>query len=375
MDPAHDTSGMDTTNPEPPTAMQRLESAEGEMHRMAGDISSLIQLGHQQQRLFQQQQQEIREQRQRLDQVLQLLINRTPLSGPAPASAHAPATSPSVPPLLSVSAPPLHPPAPDANAPAPGPPRPDPDTPEPRIGNPERFNGDPTQARAFVTSCRLQFSLQPRTFATEGAKVAYAITHLTGRARLWGTAEFERQTPACSTFDLFAKEILKVFDFESTTAEASQTLLDIRQGRRTVADYAIDFRTRAMRSSWNMEGLVNIFYHSLADYIKDELVSHDRPSTLDEAIALAICIDRRIQTRRREKGRLPTTSPKNSPAAIPPVSAASSQLGQSEPMEIGRASLTPAERQRRLTSNLCLYCGGEGHRVATCPVKAGAHQM
>ncbi|KAG5263850.1 hypothetical protein AALO_G00269340, partial [Alosa alosa] len=28
-----------------------------------------------------------------------------------------------------------------------------------------------------------------------------------------------------------------------------------------------------------------------------------------------------------------------------------------------------AERQRRITSNLCLYCGGDGHRVATCPAK------
>ena len=357
--------------------MQRLENAEGEVHRMAGDITSLIQMGHQQQRLFQQQQQQqhqqymqhqqdIQEQRQRLDQVLQLLTNFAPLPGPAPVSAHTPATSPPAPPLLSVSAPSLLPTTSDPNVP------------EPRIGNPERFDGNPTQAQAFVTSCRLQFSLQPRTFATEGAKVAYTITHLTGRAQLWGTAEFERQTLACSSFDLFAKELLKVFDMESTTVEASQSLLNIRQGRRTVADHSIDFRTRALRSSWNMEALVNVFYHSLADYIKDQLVSHDQPTTLDDAIALAVRIDQRVQTRRRERGRpsLPTTNPKHNPATILPASAtSSSQLHQSEPMEIGRASLTPAERQRRITSNLCLYCGGDGHRVATCPVKAGAHQM
>lgn len=318
------------------------------MHKMAGDIASMIHLSYQQQELFQQQQQEIHEQRRRLDQVLQLLTNLISPSGPAPAPAPAPVS------------------APDTN------------TPEPRIGNPERFNGDPTQAQAFVTSCRLQFSLQPRTFATEGAKVAYAITHLTGRAQLWGTAEFERQTPACSSFDLFAKEILKVFDFESTTAEKSQGLLNIPQGRRNFTDHSIHFRTLAMRTSWNMEALVSVFYHSLADYIKDELVSHDPPTTLDEAIALAIRIDRRIQTRRRERGRpnLPTTSPKHNPAPILPTSVtSSSQLDPSEPMEIGRASISPAERRRRISSNLCLYCGGEGHRVAICPVKAEAHQM
>lgn len=321
---------------------------------MTGNIASLLQVGHQQQQQFLQQQQQIQQQQQQLAMIIQLLTNLTPPS----ASASLPTgPAPESPALVTAAA-------------VAGPP-------EPKIGNPERFNGDPTQVRAFLTSCRVQFSLQPRTFATEGAKVGYVITHLTGRARLWGAAEFERQTPACATFNLFAEEMLKVFDLGSTTAEASQTLMSIRQGRRTVADYSIDFRTVASRSAWNMEALVDAFLHSLADYIKDELVSHDQPSTLDEAIALAVRIDRRIQARRRERGRnSPSTSTRSSPTALPSSPATSSyQPDQPELMEIGRASLTPAERQRRITSNLCLYCGGDGHRVATCPVKAGAHQM
>lgn len=154
--------------------------------------------------------------------------------------------------------------------------------------------------------------------------------------------------------------------------------MSIRQGKRTVADYSIDFRTLASHSLWNTEALVDAFLHSLADYVKDELVSHDPPSTLDEAIALAVRIDRRIQTHRRERGRLspPVTNPRNDSA--PHLSSPATPLGspdQPEPMEIGRASLSPAERQRRLASNLCLYCGGEGHRVASCPVKVNAHRM
>lgn len=335
------------------------------MHRMAGDISSLIQLGHQHQQLIQQQQQQ-------LAQVLQMLTNLTPPSAhdPPPAT---PATAPalSAPSLLSAPAPLQHSIVPDPNAPAPC-------VPEPRIGNPERFDGNPAHTRAFLTSCRVQFSLQPRTFATEGAKVGYVITHLTGRARLWGTAEFDRQTPACASFDAFVEEMLMVFDLGSSTAEASRELMTIRQGNRTVADYSIDFRTLARRSSWNGAALVDAFLHSLADYVKDELVSHDQPSTLNEAIALAVRIDRRIQTRRREKGRStqPPVRTLSHSAARPPSSATpQSQLDPPEPMEIGRAALTPAERQRRLSSNLCLYCGANGHRVATCPVKDGAHRM
>ena len=316
---------------------------------MTGDVASLIQLGHQHQQQLQQQQQQ-------LAQVIEALTSlRTPSTPP---------------------------PQPDPNAPAqvPQSPAAGPLAPEPKIGNLERFNGDPDQVRPFLTNCKLLFSLQPRTFASEEAKVGFVITHLTGRARLWGAAEFEQETPACATFEAFKEEMTKVFDRGSTTAEASQELLYIRQGHRTVADYSIEFRTLARRSSWNMVAVVNAFLHSLAEYIKDELVSYDSPSTLDEAIALVVRIDRRIQTRRREKGRqIPRTSHNRSDSSAAPTHpvasfAQSTRSGQPEPMEIGRATLTPEERQRRFASNLCLYCGGEGHRVITCPAKAKAHQ-
>lgn len=337
--------------------MQRLELAEGQMNRMSGDVSSLINLAHQQQ-------QQIQQQREMLTQVIQMVTNMAP-----PSVQPAPAPTPSAPALRQAS-------APDSNASVPVSSPPADNAPEPRIGHPERFDGNQAQVRAFLTSCRLQFSLQPRTFATEGAKVGYTITHLTGRARLWGTAEFDRQTPACASFAAFEKEMLKVFDLGSSTSEANGALMTIRQGRRTVADYSIDFRTLASRSSWNMAAQVDAFLHSLADYLKDELVSHDEPKTLDEAIDLAARIDRRIQARRREKGRSTQPAVRNlsdSAAQSPPVTT-HSQLDPPEPMEIGRASLSTAERQRRLSANLCLYCGGEGHRVSTCPAKAGAHR-
>ncbi|KAI3364203.1 hypothetical protein L3Q82_010811, partial [Scortum barcoo] len=48
-------------------------------------------------------------------------------------------------------------------------------------------------------------------FLSEEAKVAFAINHLTGRVHLWGTAEWERRTPACVSFQAFATELRKVF--------------------------------------------------------------------------------------------------------------------------------------------------------------------
>uniref|UniRef100_A0A674NTP4 DUF4939 domain-containing protein n=1 Tax=Takifugu rubripes TaxID=31033 RepID=A0A674NTP4_TAKRU len=82
--------------------------------------------------------------------------------------------------------------------------------PAPQVGEPEQFEGTPESCDAFVVNCSLLFSLQPCTFITEAAKVAYTIKHLTGRAWLWGTAEWERQSEACSTFSTFAAELASV---------------------------------------------------------------------------------------------------------------------------------------------------------------------
>ncbi|KAK3507585.1 hypothetical protein QTP70_029521 [Hemibagrus guttatus] len=38
-------------------------------------------------------------------------------------------------------------------------------------------------------------------------------------------------------------------------------------------------------------------------------------------------------------------------------------------MYLGSSHLTPAERQRRLTQNLCLYCGVPGHAIPACPIR------
>ena len=104
----------------------------------------------------------------------------------------------------------------------------------------------------------------------------------------------------------FAAEPHKVFGFENFGSESARGLIGLKQGERRVADYSIDFRTRASQSSWNSSALCDAFLHGLAAYIKDELVSHDTPITLDGVIDLAIRIDLRIQTRRREQRGGPT---------------------------------------------------------------------
>ncbi len=53
---------------------------------------------------------------------------------------------------------------------------------EPRLHPPQRFSGDPSACRGFLTQFSLTFELQPSSFPSDRAKIAYLITLLSGKA-------------------------------------------------------------------------------------------------------------------------------------------------------------------------------------------------
>lgn len=112
---------------------------------------------------------------------------------------------------------------------------------EPRLPPPQHFSGDPRAYRGFLTNCSLTFELQPSSFPSDRAKIAYVITILSGKALSFSF---------CSSFSAFEEEFKRVFDHPISGWEASKRLLSIRQGHRSAAEYAIHFRTIAAGSGW-----------------------------------------------------------------------------------------------------------------------------
>ncbi|KAL2077728.1 hypothetical protein ACEWY4_027232 [Coilia grayii] len=260
---------------------------------------------------------------------------------------------------LSLPSDPPPPMAPTAPAPPPQLPL---HTPEPRLSAPERYSGEPGSCRAFLTQCKLVISLQPTTFPTESAKVAYIITLLSGKAKEWGTSVWEAGLPFCNTFQCFVDEMIKVFDRSKHGREAARELLHLRQGARSVSDYAIQFRTLATTSGWNPEAQVDAFLNGLSERIKDELAARDLPSSFDALVDIAIRIDSRWRQRHGEGSR---AGPGEFGAHRHPLSTGAPPptvlLPEDESMQVDRTRLSPAERQRRVRTGSCLYCGQLGH--------------
>ncbi|KAI5090293.1 nephrocystin-4-like, partial [Silurus meridionalis] len=248
---------------------------------------------------------------------------------------------------------------------------------EPQLAQPARFSGDPDSCRSFIMQCDLIFSMQPSQFGTERSKVAYVISLLSGRALRWATAEWESRSPNCGSFAGFSAELRKVFGTSTPRQDAARSLVSAAQGQRSVAEYAAEFRTQATDSGWDRIALYDTFLQGLSSAVKDELAARDPPRDLDSLISLATRIDRRIRERRRERGyptqSLGPHSPLTASGSPPRVSGSGTRsFSPPQAMEIGRHHLTPAEKEKRRSLGLCLYCGGKGHMAASCPVKGKA---
>lgn len=128
------------------------------------------------------------------------------------------------------------------------------------------------------------------------------------------------------------------------------------------------------------------FLHGLSERLKDELAVHDVADSLDMVINLAIKLDNRIRERRRERND-PVHSSGSvhaTPFFVRPSSGFSnthdpnpcSSMQPEEPMQVGRASISQSERQRRIRAGECIYYARIGHFLAACPLrpKDRAHQ-
>ena len=115
----------------------------------------------------------------------------------------------------------------------------------------ERYSGEIGRCKSFLIECDMQFELSPHQFHADRAKVAYIISNLGGRARAWATAKWGRNSRVCSTLQDFQEGLRKTSDPVAADREKARQLCGLRQGKDSVCDYAIRFRTLAAESGWN----------------------------------------------------------------------------------------------------------------------------
>ncbi|KAL0154119.1 hypothetical protein M9458_050578 [Cirrhinus mrigala] len=230
-------------------------------------------------------------------------------------------------------------------------------TASPRLAFPEKFDGTASKCKGFLLQCTLFVNQQPHLYPTDECKIAFVCSLLSGRALDWATAVWSLDRPAFPSFATFLQSFKEVFQPSSESGEAGEAIVKLRQGRRTAADYALDFRTLAAQSGWN-DGPLKLHYRKGLNLdLQVELACRDEGLTLQQYIDLSIRVDNVLRARKSSRPFTPM------PMTLPAAEAAP------EPMQLGTTKLTVEERERRLRSNLCLYCGLAGHIRANCPTR------
>ncbi|KAL0150452.1 hypothetical protein M9458_054269 [Cirrhinus mrigala] len=227
----------------------------------------------------------------------------------------------------------------------------------PRLAFPEKFDSSSTKCKGFLLQCTLFVNQQPHLYPTEESKIAFVCSLLSGRALEWATAVWNLDRPTFPSFSAFLQRFKVVFQPSTESSEAGKQIMALRQGRRNAADNALSFRTLAAQSGLN-DGPLKLHYRKgLHPHLQVELACRDEGLTLEQYIDLSIRVDNVMRARKSSR---PFTSV---PLTAPTAEAAP------EPMQIGTTKLSLEERERRLRSNLCLYCGQPGHIRANCPTR------
>ncbi|XP_030066759.1 LOW QUALITY PROTEIN: protein TOPAZ1 [Microcaecilia unicolor] len=109
---------------------------------------------------------------------------------------------------------------------------------------------------------------------------ASAIKHIRGENGVFPKSQLKqeasnfgkyRDDPVLHDLHSFLEQFKRVFEEPGQVTSATSVLLRLKQGMRTLGDYAIRFHTLASELTWNNESLVVTFWQGLAPQIKDEL--------------------------------------------------------------------------------------------------------
>ncbi|KAK3546860.1 hypothetical protein QTP86_003750 [Hemibagrus guttatus] len=219
------------------------------------------------------------------------------------------------------------------------------------MAKPAPYSGSAEDCNSFLLQCSLVLEMQPHMFPTERFKVAFVITQLSGKALLWAESIWSQNHPAVQSYSSFVDHFKEVFGKPSWDSSIGEELYNLKQGKMSINEYALQFRTLAAKSGWNKQTLLTSYCQGLDPQVRLHLAAYKDSIGLERFIQLSIRFATRMQSCLEEhQGHAQLTTILCRPGSVSPPEPAH------EPMQLESSRLTPAERQRRLTQNLCLYC-------------------
>lgn len=260
---------------------------------------------------------------------------------------------------------------------------------------PDEYDGkDKSACTDFLAQVRLFIAGNIHLFVNDAAKISFVATYLRGRAFSWIEPYLSRPEDAMmSNFEYFALEMVRALGDPDRTHTMTKRLRALKQTTSCV-NFRTEFDSISQYLDINEPGLKTYFYDGLKPEVKDALaLVVEEPENFKAFQDLCVRIDNRLYERKQEsrgnsnfgkvnnnnhaRANMTDSHAARKPAPIYEARPQIYTKNVSMPMTMDIDAsvtrkfkpLTPAERQHRITNNLCLYCGKAGHRATECPVK------
>lgn len=231
-------------------------------------------------------------------------------------------------------------------------------TPEPSSGAPEKFDGK-TSCREFLDQLDVHFHVHSEFYQSEEAKINYLLTLLKGSALQWASTIVRNKDAILQNYTSFVSTLSSIFGEPERERNAERHISLIRQGRDTALEFASKFQTIARDVPWNERALIFRFIDGLNEHLKREIVCKDVPSSLQEAIVIAVRLDNLMTVRHPQRETEHPSQHLNQSRTLYPspdtsVKTSSETLSKEE------------KHQERAASGSCFYCGKPGHFIDVC---------
>ncbi|KAL0177344.1 hypothetical protein M9458_026238, partial [Cirrhinus mrigala] len=228
------------------------------------------------------------------------------------------------------------------------------------MARPAPYAAGAEECNGFLLQCSLVFTMQPALYPTDQSQIAFITSLLTGPALRWAETIWHQGGPAAHSIHTFTTHFKEVFGRSDGEVSAGEQLYHLKQGLMSTQEYSLRFRTLAAASGWNERSLLTTYRLGLEPKLRLQLAALDGNMGLEKFIQLALRCSERIQSYQCNQ------EPVNNALLRPSEPASPSEP---EPMILESGRLTSAERQRRLTRGLCMYCGASRHVRLNCPLR------
>src|SRR6266481_4708181 len=173
-----------------------------------------------------------------------------------------------------------------------------------KLWDPDPFDrSDTWKLHTFILQCKLNFRDHSDPFQDDTMKVNYMLSYLKGMA-LDCFKPVLLKTPEpmwLSDFAIFIEELEASFGSYDPGGEAEAKLEGLRmQENHQAMKYFIKFMQLATRVQWGKAALLCQAYNGLTKRIKNDMVHHDKPTTLPGLRKTAQAIDARYWERHAE---------------------------------------------------------------------------